>query len=144
MKRVIAFSILALLLGAGVGQADIAPSMQGEASLFEQMDQNADGIVSQSEFEQYSMEEQDKTQLFAVIDQNGDGVISASEWQSYKESGVVQPRAAEEPAMEQPMSPEEESAVEDEETSERAYGPGVENQQRRLLDEKMSRETEPQ
>jgi hypothetical protein len=67
---------------------------------------------------------------------------------SYQESGAVQPRAAEEPAMEQPaeqpMSPAEESAVEDEEASERAYGPGVENKQRRILDEKMSRGSEQQ
>ncbi|MFO7595965.1 MAG: EF-hand domain-containing protein [Desulfocurvibacter africanus] len=145
MKNIIAFSILTLLLSAGIGHADVAPGMQQEgASLFEQMDQNADGTVSQGEFEQYSLEEQDKTQLFAIIDQNGDGMISESEWQSYKEGGAMQPRAAEEPAMEQPMSPEEESVMEDEETSERAYGSGVENKQRRILDEKMSRGSEQQ
>ncbi len=140
MKNIIAFAILAVILSAGIGHADVSPGMQREASLFEQMDQNSDGIVSQSEFEQYSLEEQDKTQLFAIIDQNGNGVISESEWRSYQERGAVQPRAMEEPAMEEPMSPGMENGVEDEGISERAYGPGVENKQRRILEEKMARE----
>ena len=61
--------------------------------------------MSESEFQAYSLREQDKTQLFAVIDQNGDGVISESEWRAYQESGAVQP-------MEEPMAVEEPVQVE--------------------------------
>lgn len=149
MKTVIASSALALLLGAGIAQADVAPGMQQEeVSLFEQMDQNTDGIVSQSEFEQYSLGRQEKVQIFTVIDKDGDGTITVTEWRLYQESEVMQPRAAEEPAMEQPMeqpmSTEEDSPIVNEELQERAFGPGVENQQRRILEEKMSRGSEQQ
>ena len=93
---------------AGLAFADVPPGAQQQGySLFEQMDQNGDGIVSESEFQAYSLREQDKTQLFAVIDQNGDGIISESEWRAYQESGAVQPRATEEPmAAEEPVKEE--------------------------------------
>lgn len=140
---IIMVSVAISLFGASLAFADVAPGMQQEGvSLFEQMDQDSDGVVSESEFEQYSMKEQDKTEIFTVIDQDGDKTITATEWQSYREGSAMQPRAAEEPAMEQPMeqpmSPEEKSAVEDEELQERAYGPGVENQQRDILEDKMT------
>lgn len=98
-------SVAMSVLFAGLASADVPPGAQQQGySLFEQMDQNGDGIVSESEFRAYSLREQDKTQLFAVIDQNGDGVISESEWRAYQESGAVQPRATEEPmAAEEPV-----------------------------------------
>ncbi|WP_027366515.1 EF-hand domain-containing protein [Desulfocurvibacter africanus] len=100
---IIMASVAISLLGAGLAFADIGPGVQQqEYSLFEQMDQNGDGIVSESEFQEYSLKEQDKTQLFAVIDQNGDGVISENEWIAYQEA--EQPMATEEPmAVEEPV-----------------------------------------
>lgn len=98
-------SVGVVFLCVGVAQADVAPGAgQAGYSLFEQMDQNGDGSVSQSEFQAYNLGEQDKTQLFSVIDQNKDGTISESEWQAYQAGGVQQPRAAEEPmAAEEPQ-----------------------------------------
>ncbi len=85
------------LLCAGAAFADIAPGApQAGYGLFEQMDQNGDGVITESEFQAYDLEAKDKTQLFAVIDQNGDGTISQSEWQAYQ-AGDIQTRAAEEP-----------------------------------------------
>ncbi|EMG37195.1 EF-hand domain pair [Desulfocurvibacter africanus PCS] len=100
---IIMASVAISLFGASLAFADIGPGVQQqEYSLFEQMDQNGDGIVSESEFQEYSLKEQDKTQLFAVIDQNGDGVISESEWIAYQEA--EQPMATEEPmAVEEPV-----------------------------------------
>ncbi len=99
-------SVAMSVVFAGLAFADVPPGARQQGySLFEQMDQNGDGIVSESEFQAYSLREQDKTQLFAVIDQNGDGVISESEWRAYQESGAVQP-------MEEPMAVEEPVQVE--------------------------------
>lgn len=112
---IIMASVAIALIGIGLAFADIPPGAQQQGySLFEQMDRNGDGIVSESEFQSYSLEAQDKTQLFAVIDQNGDGIISMTEWQSYQESGVVQPRAAEEPmAAEEPVKEKKRSSFAD-------------------------------
>ncbi len=87
MKKIIGFSILAALLCAGVSYADVAPgAQQAEGGLFEQMDQDGDGVVSDTEFEEYRTEKGDETMLFSTIDQNADGSISQSEWRAY-ESG---------------------------------------------------------
>jgi hypothetical protein len=104
---VIATAAVAALLLAGSAYADVPAGTQQEGvTLFEQMDQDGDGVVSQGEFEEYSLEEGDKTQLFGVIDQNADGSISESEWRAYEagETGA----AAEQPmATEEPMTTEE-------------------------------------
>ncbi len=87
MKKIIGFSILAALLCAGVSYADVAPgAQQAEGGLFEQMDQDGDGVVSDTEFEEYRTKKGDETMLFSTIDQNADGSISQSEWRAY-ESG---------------------------------------------------------
>jgi hypothetical protein len=110
MFTIIMASVAISLFGAGLAFADIGAGVQQqEYSLFEQMDQNGDGIVSESEFQSYSLKEQDKTQLFAVIDQNGDGVISESEWTAYQEA--EQPMATEEPmAVEEPVKEKKRSS----------------------------------
>lgn len=146
MKKAIGISIMAVLLCAGISYADVAPgAQQAGGSLFEQMDQNGDGAISQTEFEQYSMEEGDKTQLFSTIDQDADGSITQSEWQSY-ESGAAGQRqmGAEEQEMgaeEQEMGSEEMKSDADTPAEERAYGPGVENQQRENLAKQMGEES---
>lgn len=88
------------LLCAGAAFADIAPGApQAGYGLFEQMDQNGDGVITESEFQAYDLEAKDKTQLFAVIDQNGDGTISQSEWQAYQ-AGAETPMPAEQKTKE--------------------------------------------
>jgi hypothetical protein len=109
---IIMASVAISLFGACLAFADIGPGVQQqEYSLFEQMDQNGDGIVSESEFQSYSMREQDKTELFAIIDKDGNGVISMTEWQSYQETRTTQPMATEEPmAVEEPVKEEKRSS----------------------------------
>lgn len=106
MKKIIGFSILAALLCAGVSYADVAPgAQQAEGGLFEQMDQDGDGVVSDTEFEEYRTEKGDETMLFSTVDQNADGTISQSEWQAYESGSGQQEMGAQEPEMgEQPRS----------------------------------------
>ena len=127
---VIATAAVAALLLAGSAYADVPAGMQQEGvTLFEQMDEDGDGVVTQSEFEEYSLEEGDKAQLFGVIDQNNDGIISESEWRAYQAgdtgAAVEQPMATEEPMTESGQTSQEE----------RAYGPGVVNKQRQIMRE---------
>lgn len=113
MKKltVIMTSTAVALLCAGAASADVPPGAgQAQYSLFEQIDQNGDGIISDSEFQQYSLQGQDRQQLFSIIDQNSDGQISQSEWQAYKDGEIraEQPRAMEEPMPAEPAQEEEE------------------------------------
>jgi len=79
-------AIAMTFLCAGAVQADVPPGEPGTAlPLFEDMDQDGDGVVTQQEFVEYEFDEQQRIELFSVMDQNGDGEISRQEWEAYRE-----------------------------------------------------------
>lgn len=82
-KLLIALTCTAGLLVAGSAQAGIfgGGGEQQDQSLFQKMDENQDGQVSQQEFSDYSFEDQDKTQLFNMLDEQGKGQIDQQQWQ---------------------------------------------------------------
>lgn len=84
MKRLlIALTCTTGLLVAVSAQAGIfgGGGEQQDQSLFQKMDENKDGQVSQQEFSDYSFEDQDKTQLFNMLDEQGKGQIDQQQWQ---------------------------------------------------------------
>jgi len=138
-KMLLVLTCMAAFLFAGVAQAGIfgGGSEEGEGqSLFEKSDQDSDGVITQQEFQDFSLEDKDKTRLFEMLDEQGQGQITKDQWRSMKESQTgmsapgEQPMGAEDPmaapseeqpygateqpygATEQPMGTEDQSAPE--------------------------------
>ncbi|EMG37192.1 hypothetical protein PCS_02030 [Desulfocurvibacter africanus PCS] len=91
MKRIlIVLTCMAGLSIAGVAQAGIfgGGGEQQDQNLFQKVDENQDGQISQQEFSDYDFEEQDKTQLFNMLDEQGQGQIDQQQWQMKKQGGT--------------------------------------------------------
>ncbi|EGJ49001.1 EF-hand domain-containing protein [Desulfocurvibacter africanus] len=88
MKKLLFVTCTAGLLFAGVAQAGIfgGGGEQQDQGLFQKIDENQDGQVTQEEFEGYSFEDQEKSKLFSTVDQNQDGQITQEELTSYESS----------------------------------------------------------
>ena len=124
-KMLLVLTCMAAFLFAGVAQAGIFGGGSEESegqSLFEKIDQDSDGVITQQEFQDFSLEDEDKTRLFEMLDEQGQGQITKDQWRSMKEShtGLSAPSeeqpygATEQPygATEQPMGTEDQSAAE--------------------------------
>jgi hypothetical protein len=91
MKRIlIVLTCMAGLSIAGFAQAGIygGSGEQQDQNLFQKMDENQDGQISQQEFSNHDFEEQDKTQLFNMLDEQGQGQIDQQQWQMKKQGGT--------------------------------------------------------
>ena len=87
MKKLLFVTCTAGLLFAGVAQAGIfGGGGEQDQSLFQRMDENQDGQVTQEEFEGYSFDDEEKSKLFSAIDQNQDGQITQEELTAYEAS----------------------------------------------------------
>ncbi len=94
-KLILVVSCMAGLLFAGVAQAGIFGGSGGEQQtsgqessqdqgLFQKIDENQDGQISQQEFEAYEFKDQEKSKLFSTIDENQDGQITQEELTTYE------------------------------------------------------------
>ncbi len=80
----LAATCAAMLFLVGLGQAaDIGGERIADWGLFESIDADRNGWISQQEVQLYGLEHPDAQTPFADIDVDGNGVVSWQEWADY-------------------------------------------------------------